>query len=155
MAVWKRLGCHQRKQRTWWQIVATPYTGLAWLWKKQRKWTYLIIIFHNCQAMNTFSSDDRNCGWKNLDGKNYWNFDRIPHNTFNFIIQDISSFWDSLSLGWKTLIDQDNDSHHMQDARYIKKWSYHLWIMWISIKTKNNRKHWLSNTLTISIRHKE
>ena len=28
-AVWKRLGCPQRKQRTWWQIVATPYTGLA------------------------------------------------------------------------------------------------------------------------------
>ena len=29
MAVWKRLGCPQRKQRTWWQIVATPYTGSA------------------------------------------------------------------------------------------------------------------------------
>ena len=30
-AVWKRLGCPQRNQRTWWQIVVTPYTGLAWL----------------------------------------------------------------------------------------------------------------------------
>ena len=29
VAVWKGLGCPQRKQRTWWQIVATPYTGLA------------------------------------------------------------------------------------------------------------------------------
>ena len=29
VAVWKRLGCLQRNQRTWWQIVATPYTGLA------------------------------------------------------------------------------------------------------------------------------
>ena len=29
MAVWKRLGCPQRNQRTWWQTVATPYTGLA------------------------------------------------------------------------------------------------------------------------------
>ena len=29
VAVWKRLGCPQRNQRTWWQIVATPYTGLA------------------------------------------------------------------------------------------------------------------------------
>ena len=29
VAVWKRLGCPQRTQRTWWQIVATPYTGLA------------------------------------------------------------------------------------------------------------------------------
>ena len=32
VAVWKRLGCPQRKQRTWWQTVATPYMGLAWLW---------------------------------------------------------------------------------------------------------------------------
>ena len=31
VAVWKRLGCPQRSQRTWWQIVATPYTGLALL----------------------------------------------------------------------------------------------------------------------------
>ena len=29
MAVWKRLGCTQRNQRTWWQIVVTPYKGLA------------------------------------------------------------------------------------------------------------------------------
>ena len=29
VTVWKRLGCPQRKQRTWWQIVETPYTGLA------------------------------------------------------------------------------------------------------------------------------
>ena len=29
VAVWKSLGCPHRKQRTWWQIVATPYTGLA------------------------------------------------------------------------------------------------------------------------------
>ena len=29
VAVWKRLGCPQGKQRTWWQIVATPYSGLA------------------------------------------------------------------------------------------------------------------------------
>ena len=29
VAVWKRLGCPQRKQQTWWQIVAAPYTGLA------------------------------------------------------------------------------------------------------------------------------
>ena len=29
VAVWKRLGCPQRNQRTWWQIMATPYTGLA------------------------------------------------------------------------------------------------------------------------------
>ena len=29
VAIWKSLGCPQRKQRTWWQIVATPYTGLA------------------------------------------------------------------------------------------------------------------------------
>ena len=29
VAVWKRLGCPQRTQRTWWQIMATPYTGLA------------------------------------------------------------------------------------------------------------------------------
>ena len=29
VAIWKRLGCPQRNQRTWWQIVATPYTGLA------------------------------------------------------------------------------------------------------------------------------
>ena len=28
VAVLKRLGCPQRNQRTWWQIVATPYTGL-------------------------------------------------------------------------------------------------------------------------------
>ena len=28
MAVSKRLGCPQRKQRTWLQIVSTPYTGL-------------------------------------------------------------------------------------------------------------------------------
>ena len=33
VAVWKRLGCPQRNQRTWWQIVATPYTGLAYLWQ--------------------------------------------------------------------------------------------------------------------------
>ena len=31
VAVWKRLGCPQRNQRTWWQIVATPYAGLALL----------------------------------------------------------------------------------------------------------------------------
>ena len=31
VAVWKRLGCPQRNQRTWWQIVATPYTGLEYL----------------------------------------------------------------------------------------------------------------------------
>ena len=29
MAVWKILRCPQRNQWTWWQIVATPYTGLA------------------------------------------------------------------------------------------------------------------------------
>ena len=29
VAVWKKLGCPQRNQRTWWQIVATPYTGFA------------------------------------------------------------------------------------------------------------------------------
>ena len=29
VAVWKRLGCPQRNQQTWWQVVATPYTGLA------------------------------------------------------------------------------------------------------------------------------
>ena len=29
VAVWKRLGCPQCKQQTWWQIVATPYMGLA------------------------------------------------------------------------------------------------------------------------------
>ena len=29
VAVWKRLGCPQRKRLTWWQIVETPYTGLA------------------------------------------------------------------------------------------------------------------------------
>ena len=27
VAVWMRLGCPQRNQRTWWQILATPYTG--------------------------------------------------------------------------------------------------------------------------------
>ena len=31
VAVWKRLGCPQRNLRTWWQIMATPYAGLAWL----------------------------------------------------------------------------------------------------------------------------
>ena len=30
VAIWKRLRCPQRNQRTWWQIVATPYTGLAY-----------------------------------------------------------------------------------------------------------------------------
>ena len=29
VGVWKRLGCPQHNQRTWWQIVATSYTGLA------------------------------------------------------------------------------------------------------------------------------
>ena len=29
VAVWKILGCPQRNQRTWWQILATPHTGLA------------------------------------------------------------------------------------------------------------------------------
>ena len=29
VVVWKRLGCPQPKQRTWCQIVETPYTGLA------------------------------------------------------------------------------------------------------------------------------
>ena len=29
VAVRKILGCPQRNQRTWWQIVATPYTGAA------------------------------------------------------------------------------------------------------------------------------
>ena len=29
VAVWKILGCPQRNQRTWWQIMATPYKGLA------------------------------------------------------------------------------------------------------------------------------
>ena len=31
MVVWKRLGYPQRNQRTWWQIVATPYAELAQL----------------------------------------------------------------------------------------------------------------------------
>ena len=31
VAAWKRLGCPQRMQRTWWQIVATSYTGFRWL----------------------------------------------------------------------------------------------------------------------------
>ena len=29
VAVWKRRRCPQCNQRTWWQIAATPYTGLA------------------------------------------------------------------------------------------------------------------------------
>ena len=29
VAVWKRLRCPQHKQQIWWQIVATPYMGLA------------------------------------------------------------------------------------------------------------------------------
>ena len=29
VAIWRRLGCPQHNQRTWWQIVTTPYTGLA------------------------------------------------------------------------------------------------------------------------------
>ena len=29
VAVWKGIGCPPRNQRTWWQIVATAYTGLA------------------------------------------------------------------------------------------------------------------------------
>ena len=29
VAVWMILWCPQRNQRIWWQIVATPYTGLA------------------------------------------------------------------------------------------------------------------------------
>ena len=29
VAAWKRLGCPQGNQRTWWRIVATPYTGLV------------------------------------------------------------------------------------------------------------------------------
>ena len=33
MAAWKRLGCSQRMQRTWWQIVAPPYTGFRLLWR--------------------------------------------------------------------------------------------------------------------------
>ena len=31
VGAWKRLGCPQRMQRTWWQIVATPYTGFRLL----------------------------------------------------------------------------------------------------------------------------
>ena len=40
VAVWKRLGCPQCNQRTWWQIAATPYTGLAWLYHNRwfQKW---------------------------------------------------------------------------------------------------------------------
>ena len=56
LAVWKGLGCPQPNQRTWWQIVATPYTmytGLAELcllmaWRKFNKWyttTSITIIF--------------------------------------------------------------------------------------------------------------
>ena len=29
-AAWKRLGCPECMQRTWWQKVATPYTGLCY-----------------------------------------------------------------------------------------------------------------------------
>ena len=36
VTVWKRLGCPQRMQRTWWQLVATPYTGFSVLKAKQK-----------------------------------------------------------------------------------------------------------------------
>ena len=34
VAAWKRLGCPQHMQQTWWQIVATPFTGFRVLEKK-------------------------------------------------------------------------------------------------------------------------
>ena len=47
VAVWKRLGCPQRTQRTWWQIVATPYTGLALLVNITTccYWDYVTVSF--------------------------------------------------------------------------------------------------------------
>ena len=36
VAVRKRLGCPQCMQRTWWQIVATPYTGFRLVYPGQR-----------------------------------------------------------------------------------------------------------------------
>ena len=43
VAAWKRVGCPQRMQRTWWQIVETPYTGFRLLLMR------VIILYKLCE----------------------------------------------------------------------------------------------------------
>ena len=77
----------------------------SWLSKEENSFwkIYFIINFHYYRIQltkYTFTSNDRNCKktlfsslwWKNLDGKNSWNFARIPHNTCSFIGQNIGWF---------------------------------------------------------------
>ena len=52
-AVWKRLGCSQHMQRTWWQMLATPYTGFRVLLHfVYRQPTLLQNLWQVCELTN-------------------------------------------------------------------------------------------------------
>ena len=62
---------------------------------------FLIFIIFKFKLWNTLLSQMikimkrhhfHHFGEKNLDGKNSWIFETTPHNTYNFIMQNISSF---------------------------------------------------------------
>ena len=55
VAVWKRLRCPQRKQRTWWKIVATPYIISRNVIYMSHGVTHVTIF--------TFKSSQSGCYW--------------------------------------------------------------------------------------------
>ena len=84
MAAWKRLGSPQRNQRTWRQIVATPYTGLA---KFSYSFLFLPVCWENAFSffrqkwINTTVLTEQtieNFDWKLIGfimrGRIHWNF---------------------------------------------------------------------------------
>ena len=87
VAVWKRLGCPQRKQRTWWQILETPYTGLAWSSvRAQTKWQW-DVVGSNPIGINYFVAIKFVCFW-------------IIHDYFKQqrVLFRVSNCWNNIEL---------------------------------------------------------
>ena len=90
VAVWKRLGCPQRNHRTWWQIVATPFTGLAQFITFTHRW-----LLQDCSAGTL------EIGFYNLVlGHRHAYLGNYPWHNFN---EGLDESQRNLEHGWATI----------------------------------------------------